>query len=81
MGRKKITVAGEHATRRLHFAITPRMERFLDAIALINQCDRTEIIRDLLADFINQYRERHADNQILKEIEDETATGAVDKSK
>jgi hypothetical protein len=80
MGRKKITVDGDHATRRVHFAITPKMERFLDAIALINQRDRADIVRDLLAEFINHYRDRHADNQILREIEDEAASSAVDTS-
>lgn len=79
MARKRVMVAGEAATARVNFAITPTMERFLDAIALIHNTERTEIVRSLIADFIDRYREQNGTHPVMKQIQDETSDAEIKK--
>jgi FMN-dependent NADH-azoreductase len=79
MARKKVMVDGEAATERVNFAITPTMDRFLDAIALIHNTERTEIVRSLISEFIERYRETHGTHQIIQQIESEVSASQIDK--
>lgn len=79
MARKKIMIHGEHAAEKIDVSITPTMSRFLDAIALLHNTSRTDIARELLVAFIDTYRQRHADDPIVRRIESEVAQNAVAK--
>lgn len=81
MARKRVMVDGEAATARVNFAITPTMDRFLDAIALIHKIERTEIVRSLIADFIDRYREKNGTHPIIEQIEAETADHEIERLK
>jgi cytochrome c553 len=79
MARQRIIVDGEAATERVAFIVTPKMNRFLDAIALIHGTERTEIVRSLIADFIERYREQNGTHPVMKQIQDETSDAQIKK--
>lgn len=79
MARKRVMVDGEAATERVAFNITPTMDRFLDAIALIHNTERTEIVRSLIADFIDRYREQQGTHPIIQQIETEVSDAQIAK--
>jgi hypothetical protein len=79
MVRKKIVIDGEEISSRLNLAITPAMERHLDAICLITGSDRTEILRDLLGQFIKSFCEKNSDNPIVEAMKKESSDAVVNK--
>lgn len=79
MARHRIIVDGEAATERVAFIVTPKMNRFLDAIALIHGIERAEIVRSLIADFIDRYREQQGAHPIIQQIESEVSDAQIAK--
>jgi hypothetical protein len=79
MARKKIIINGEHAAEKIDVSLTPSLIRFLDAIALIHNTSRTDIARNLMVDFIDEYRKQHGTHAIIKQIESEVSDKQIKK--